>query len=432
MVQMSNDGTSTFLRASLAAALVGAAIVHFAMVPQHMSEWSPEGWAFLVTGWVQVALAIAIILRPRRWVLVSTMVTSVVFVLAWAITRTVGPPFGPHSGVAEPAAFVDVACVAIEGATALLALLALVRPRLGASLSSKGLAFASVVPVAALVIATTAVASPSASNHVHSVGCPKGQKPNPELVAESDGHVHDPSACVPDIDDKGFSLLGNGHHHAIRNDPLDPATQTELDRQLELTHTAAAKYPTLKDAKAAGFRPAGGYSPGLGLHMTGPGSTNMTGTLSDENLSRPSTMIYAGTDDDAPIAGFMLLTVSKVEPVGFVGTNDTWHYHTNVCVKFTKAGIEAPFGADREDVTKEMCTDIGGVWMPITTWMVHVWSVPGWENPNGVFAEEHPRLGCSDGTYYTVPTGEAKVTPDNNCVSGAPGDPTRDDPLQIG
>lgn len=428
---MTDTAPSAFLRWTLATALAGAAIIHFAMVPQHMSEWAPEGWAFLMAGWAQIALAITVVLRPTRWVMTLAALASLAFVAAWVVTRTVGPPFGPHSGVAEPAAFIDIACVVLEGVAVLVAITAMARPRLGADWNSQALVLASVVPVAALVVATSAIASPSASHHAHSAGCPSGTKPNPELVA-NDGHVHDPSACVPDIDDKGFSLLGNGHHHAIRNDPLDPATQAELDRQLQLTHVAAAKYPTLKDAAAAGFRPAGGYSPGLGQHMQGPGSNNFTGTMSDDNLQRPTSLIYAGTGPDAPLAGFMFLSISKIEPVGFVGTNDTWHYHTNVCVKFTAAGIEAPFGADREDVTKEMCDGVGGAWMPITTWMVHVWSVPGWENPNGVFAEEHPRLGCSDGTYYTVPTGEPKVTADNSCASGAPGDPTRDDPLQIG
>lgn len=416
---------STMLRATIAAALLGASIIHFAMVPQHMSEWAAEGIAFVITGWIQVALALGVAVRPRRWMLWAIATASLVFVAAWAVTRIWGAPFGPNSGVAEPSAFVDITCVALEGAAVVLAGVALWRPRFATSWSGEGLVFASIVPVAVVVLATSAIASPSASRHAHAGnGCAAGYIPNPELVSP-DGHAHPTNACVL-ADDRGFSALSNGHHHAIRNDPLDPATQAELDRQLALTQQVAAKYPTLKDAKAAGYRPAGGYSPGLGLHMTGRGSNNFSGTMTDENLLGPGTIIYAGTDPDSPIAGFMYLSISKIEPVGFVGTNDTWHYHTNVCVKFSSAGIEAPFGADREDVTKEMCDGVGGSWMAITTWMVHVWSVPGWENPNGVFAEEHPRLGCSDGTYHTVPADQPRVTPDNVCASGAAGDPTAD------
>lgn len=416
---------SAFVRITLAAALLGAAVIHFAMVPQHMSEWAPEGVAFIATGWVQVALAVVVIVRPRRWMLTATLLTSAIFIGAWTVTRVWGPPFGPGSGLAQPSSFVDLACVALEAVAIVVALCALWRPRLGATWNTEGLVIASIIPVAVLVLATSAVASPSAAHHVHGGnGCAEGYAPNPALVS-SDGHAHDTRACVL-ADDKGFSALSNGHHHAIRNDPLDAATQAELDRQLDLTRQVAAKYPTLKDAKAAGYRPAGGYSPGLGLHMTGRGSNNFSGTMTDDNLLGPGTIIYAGLSDESPIAGFMYLSISKIEPVGFVGTNDTWHYHTNVCVKFSASGIEAPFGADREDVTKEMCDGVGGAWMPITTWMVHVWSVPGWENPNGVFAEEHPRLGCSDGTYHTVPRDMPRENPDTTCASGAPGDPTAD------
>ena len=426
---------SAFVRATLAAALLGAAVIHFAMVPQHMSEWAPEGIAFLASGWIQVALAIGVVLRPKRWMLLATVGASVVFIAAWAVTRIWGAPFGPNSGVAQPSSYVDIACVVLESAAVVVALAAVWKPTFATNWRTEGLVFASIIPVAVLVLATTAVASPSASHHVHGGdACPKGQKPNPELVAP-DGHLHDPSLCIPDIDDKGLSLLTNGHHHAIRNDPLDPATQAELDRQLAITREVAAQFPTLADAAAAGYRRAGGYSPGLGVHYThsGMAELNPAGTMTDEALRHPQSLIYAGTDPTSPIAGFMYYSMSKIEPTGFPGTNDTWHYHSNVCVKFSAAGTDAPFGADRGDVTKEMCTAVGGVMLNTTQWMVHVWSVPGWENDaGGVFSEVNPKLGCSDGTYYRVSDEELISMPINICQSGAPGDPTRDENNQNG
>ncbi|CAB4606284.1 unannotated protein [freshwater metagenome] len=418
---------SAFVRTTLAAALLGAAVIHFAMVPQHMTEWAPEGIAFIVSGWVQVALAIGVVIRPKRWMLAATIAASVMFIAAWAITRIWGAPFGPNSGFAQPSSYVDLACVILESAAVIVAVAALWRPKFATNWRTEGIVFASIIPVAVLVLATTAVASPSASHHAHGGNaCPKGQKPNPELVA-SDGHAHDPSACVPDIDDKGLSLLTNGHHHEIRNDPLDPATQAEVDRQLAITREVAAQFPTLADAAAAGYRRAGGYSPGLGVHYTHSGiaELNPAGTMTDETLRHPQSLIYAGTEPNSPIAGFMYYSMSKIEPTGFPGTNDTWHYHSNVCVKFSAAGTDAPFGADRGDVTKEMCSAVGGVMLNTTQWMVHVWSVPGWENDaGGVFAEVNPKLGCSDGTYYRVSNEELVSMPINICQSGAPGDPT--------
>ena len=419
---------SVFVRATLAAALLGAAIIHFAMVPQHMSEWAPEGIAFVATGWVQVALGIGVVIRPKRWMLLATLLASTLFLAAWAVTRLWGAPFGPGSGVAQPASFVDIACVALEAIALVIAITSLWRPNLASTWSSQGLVLASIIPVAVIVLATTAVASPSASHHAHGgSGCAKGMKPNPDLVA-TDGHMHDTSACVADIDDKGLSLLTNGHHHGIRNDPLDPATQAELDRQLAITREVAAQFPTLADAVAAGYRRAGGYSPGLGVHYTHSGiaELNPAGTMTDETLRHPQSLIYAGTEPNSPIAGFMYYSMSKIEPTGFPGTNDTWHYHSNVCVKWSAAGVDAPFGADRGDVTKEMCSAVGGVMLNTTQWMVHVWSVPGWENEDGgVFAEVNPKLGCSDGTYYRVSDEELISMPINVCQSGAPGDPTR-------
>ena len=35
--------------------------------------------------------------------------------------------------------------------------------------------------------------------------------------------------------------------------------------------------------------------------------------------------------------------------------------------------------------------------------MVHVWTVPGYESPQGVFSELNPKMTCPDGTYFTVP-----------------------------
>ena len=424
----STTAPSVFVRATLAAALLGAAIIHFAMVPQHMSEWAPEGIAFVATGWVQVALGIGVVIRPKRWMLLATLLASALFLAAWAVTRLWGAPFGPGSGVAQPASFVDIACVALEAIALVIAITSLWRPNLASTWSSQGLVLASIIPVAVIVLATTAVASPSAAHHAHGGSdCAKGMKPNPDLVA-TDGHVHDTSACVPDIDDKGLSLLTNGHHHAIRNDPLDPATQAELDRQLAITREVAAQFPTLADAVAAGYRRAGGYSPGLGVHYThsGMAELNPAGTMTDETLRHPQSLIYAGTESNSPIAGFMYYSMSKIEPTGFPGTNDTWHYHSNVCVKWSAAGVDAPFGADRGDVTKEMCSAVGGVMLNTTQWMVHVWSVPGWENEDGgVFSEVNPKLGCSDGTYYRVSDEELISMPINVCQSGAPGDPTR-------
>jgi hypothetical protein len=42
-----------------------------------------------------------------------------------------------------------------------------------------------------------------------------------------------------------------------------------------------------------------------------------------------------------------------------------------------------------------------------------------------VFAEENPLLACSDGTYYLATVAQRTAHPDNSCLSGAVGRPSK-------
>jgi hypothetical protein len=129
--------------------------------------------------------------------------------------------------------------------------------------------------------------------------------------------------------------------------------------------------------EAAGYRHAGPFGPGLGVHYIRPSgnSLNPSGEMTDAALTDPLSIIYAGTDPASPIAGFMYYAMRTDAPDGFAGPNDVWHYHTNLCIKYSASGIDAPFGAD-SDVPADLCTRAGGTLMQQTQWMVHVWSVP--------------------------------------------------------
>ena len=93
-----------------------------------------------------------------------------------------------------------------------------------------------------------------------------------------------------------------------------------------------------------------------------------------------------------------------IPPKGFVGDLDLWHSHSAVCIVPTPDGIETPFGADLDGITQEMCEAEGGSLLDFTGYMVHVWTVPGYESPEGVFSDLNPRLTCPDGTYYKIET----------------------------
>jgi hypothetical protein len=53
-----------------------------------------------------------------------------------------------------------------------------------------------------------------------------------------------------------------------------------------------------------------------------------------------------------------------------------------------------------------MCEAEGGSLMEFSGYMVHVWTVPGYESELGVFSDLNPKLTCPDGTYHRVPTAE--------------------------
>ena len=99
--------------ASLAAA---AAVIHFVMVPSHMDEFSVEGVAFAVAGWLQLLVAFYLWTQPSRAILGFTILSNLGFIAVWAVSRTVGLPVGPHSGIAEEVSVVDLTCVALEAA----------------------------------------------------------------------------------------------------------------------------------------------------------------------------------------------------------------------------------------------------------------------------------------------------------------------------
>jgi hypothetical protein len=243
----------------------------------------------------------------------------------------------------------------------------------------------------------------------------------------ADGHTHGgaapaaTAAAATTVDDRGLSLLTNGHHHQIRELPMSPATTEALKRQLAITQQVARRYPTVADAMAAGYRRAGPYSPGLGAHYTRTDAAglNFDGVVDNNDLRHPLAIIYDGNLPTSEVAGFMYYATTDAPPQGFAGDNDVWHYHENICIKPGPNGIDSPFGADLP-VTDAMCSQVGGFMLESTQYMVHVWSVPGWNNVDGgVFAEVNPALDCADGTYWRLSQSEWADHPLNVCEAGA-------------
>ena len=115
----------------------------------------------------------------------------------------------------------------------------------------------------------------------------------------------------------------------------------------------------------------------------------------------------------------MYYATTSTAPVGFASENDVWHYHEQICIKYVNGEIESPFGADLP-VTDAQCSEVGGFMLDSTQYMVHVWSVPGYDNVDaGVFAEVNPALDSADGSYWRLPSSEWATHPVNVCEAGA-------------
>jgi hypothetical protein len=375
----------------VAALLVGAGAVHLALSPSHFGESTVEGAGFLVAGWLQLALAGAVLLRPVRPVVLAVVATSAACIGAWAVSRIWGLPFGEHADHAEAVTALDATTVVMEAITLVLA---------GVLLSSsvrrfRAPGFALIVVVAVLGLTSALLASPEARDHAAAA--------HGDTAGGAGGHAHDTAAAsgaageVTDLN--GHVVKGVKAHdvaHELEPDQLlDAPTRAALASQLSAARAAALAYPTVADAEQAGYRLVGGaYGPGAGAHYIGFGG----GAFGTFDPAHPPTLIYDGVSPTAQIVGLMYLGMGEtgVAPEGFAGPNDHWHRHSGVCLKAGK--VIFPVDAD---VTKAQCTAKNGSYMGTTSWMVHAWVVPGWESSSGVFSHENPNLPCADGTFDT-------------------------------
>src|SRR5206468_8509327 len=76
------------IRWLLAGCSLGAAVVHFGYASAHFSEYWLYGLFFVVVAWLQVLWAVAIVVRPSRWLLLAGAVGSEAVLAVWVASRT--------------------------------------------------------------------------------------------------------------------------------------------------------------------------------------------------------------------------------------------------------------------------------------------------------------------------------------------------------
>jgi hypothetical protein len=91
--------SAAVLTAACCCAVAGA--VHLSIIKEHFAEAALYGVFFLVLTAAQFTWAAAIALRPSRALLQAGAAASLLVVLLWVATRTIGIPLGPAAGETE-------------------------------------------------------------------------------------------------------------------------------------------------------------------------------------------------------------------------------------------------------------------------------------------------------------------------------------------
>jgi hypothetical protein len=120
------------------AATAAAALVHLVVMPEHLGESLLYGAFFLATALVQGAFAWSLLLTPPALLLRVGALGNAAAVVLWAVTRSVGLPFGPFAGQVERVGPLDLAAVTAELLAVAAALVVLHRPPLPPLLRDHG------------------------------------------------------------------------------------------------------------------------------------------------------------------------------------------------------------------------------------------------------------------------------------------------------
>jgi hypothetical protein len=103
---------------------LGAAAIHFAVLPEHMALDMGEGFAFLGLAWFQVLWPPVYLLARTRLIAGLGVVVNLGVIAVWAVSRTVGLPIGPTPWEAEAIGSLDLFATAFQ-----IGLVAVLLPR---------------------------------------------------------------------------------------------------------------------------------------------------------------------------------------------------------------------------------------------------------------------------------------------------------------
>jgi hypothetical protein len=116
-----------------AACSIGAALIHLAVIEDHLHEYPPFGVAFALLAVFQLAWPLAYLPRPSRSLALAAVVVNLGTALVWLWSRTIGLPVGPDPGLAVALGPADLASTVLEVMLAIALLPAVLARRHAAS-----------------------------------------------------------------------------------------------------------------------------------------------------------------------------------------------------------------------------------------------------------------------------------------------------------
>jgi hypothetical protein len=106
---------------------VSLGVIHMLATPLYFEQWLGYGVFFVTTAVLQVMYSMALAVgQPNRTLLWVGIVGNALVIALWAVTRTIGIPFGPMAGEVLPMGLLD-GIAQILGTTQIVHLAVLLR-----------------------------------------------------------------------------------------------------------------------------------------------------------------------------------------------------------------------------------------------------------------------------------------------------------------
>jgi hypothetical protein len=222
--------------------------------------------------------------------------------------------------------------------------------------------------------------------HVHEDGMEHDEDEHAEFLAQDDTDPELAAAvggAMADHHDQGGgeqvsadSSGGEGGIHGAHEEiPLTLAEWDVLSEQVEIARQATEKYRDIDAAYADGYVQITQFIPGIAAHFVKQELLN-----APFDPATPSNLLYEPDENGNWVLVGVAYTApnngDEIQPDGFAGPLDGWHYHKNLC--FKGGGVSIASSAAQ-------CP--GGAYVERTQWLLHAWFYK--DSPEGMFSHQN-------------------------------------------